>query len=239
MLLIPVMELKHGHCVHTYHHDGETEVISEDPMQVAERWVNAGAKRIHIVDVDAVQARQPVNADKISVIKRRYPELEFQIAGVSREDDILVWLDAGASYLVMNSRAILKEDFIAEMCVEYAGHIMAALDAHKGEVRFKGRDKSFDLLTLAKQLDDDGVQTIILTDIPDSGHVNGCNIASSCELASHLEIPVIANGGVNCLADLEALERADEHRLGGIIIGRPLHDQQLDFREAQACVVNL
>jgi phosphoribosylformimino-5-aminoimidazole carboxamide ribotide isomerase len=239
MLLIPVMELKHGHSVHTHHAPEGNEVVTEDPMAVAERWVSAGAKRIHVVDVDGVQARQPVNSHIISAIKKRYPELEFQIGGVSREDDILVWLDAGANYMVMNSRAILRTDFVAEMCVEYPNHIMAALDSHNGEVRFSGRDVSFDLVTIAKQLDNDGVSAIILTDIPDSGHVNCCNITASCNLASELEIPVIANGGISCLEDLEGLERADEHRLGGIIIGKPLHDQQLDFCEAQACVVNL
>ena len=94
-------------------------------------------------------------------------------------------------------------------------------------------------MTLAKEFDDQGVQGILLTEIPDSGHVNSCNISTSCELASQIDIPVIANGGIGCLGDLEELNKVHEHRLAGIVIGRPLHDQQLDFKKAQECVVNL
>jgi len=239
MLLIPVMELKSGHSVYTQHKDDGDFMVTEDPMEAAERWVKAGAKRIHIVDVDSIRARQPVNAHKVAEIHRRYPELEFQIGGICREEDILIWLDAGAKYMVMNSKAICRPGFITEMCVEYAGSIMVAIDAHNGQVRFPGQEQQHDLNDLAKEFDDNGVQGILLTEIPDSGHVNSCNILTSCELASKINIPVIANGGINCIEDLEALDKANEHRLAGIVIGRPLHDQQLDFKTAQDCVVNL
>lgn len=239
MLLIPVMELKSGHSVYTQHQQDGDSIVSEDPMVVVERWVNAGARRIHIVDVDSLRAKQPVNAHKIAEIHCRYPKLEFQIGGICREEDILVWLDAGAKYLVMNSKAICKPGFIVEMCMQYAGSIMVALDAQNGQVRFHGHEQTHDLLSLAQSFDDDGVQAILLTEIPDSGHVNACNILASCELAAKISIPVIANGGISCLADLQALEEANEQRLAGIVIGRPLHDQQLDFKKAQDCVVNL
>ena len=239
MLLIPVMELKSGRSVYTQHQEEGDSLVTEDSMEAVERWVEAGAKRIHIVDVDAIRAGQPVNSHKIAEIHRRYPDLEFQIGGISKEEDILIWLDAGAKYLVMNSRAICKEGFVAEMCVQYAGSIMVALDAHNGEVRFQGHETSHDLLTLAKEFDDQGAQAILLTEIPESGHVNSCNISTSCELAGEINIPVIANGGISCFADLEALHKAHEHRLSGIVIGRPVHDQQLDFKKAQACVEGL
>ncbi len=239
MLLIPVMELKSGRSVYTQHQEEGDTLISEDPMEAVEHWINAGAKRIHVVDVDAIRAGQPVNAHKIAEIHRRYPDLEFQVSGIRKEDDILIWLDAGAKYLVMNSRAICEPGFIGEMCMQYAGFIMVALDSHCGQVRFKGHQTSHDLVRLAKEFDNEGVQAILLTDIPNSGHVNGCNISASCELASQIDIPVIANGGISSLADLKALKKASEHRLAGIVIGRPLHDQQLDFKKAQSCVVNL
>jgi len=237
MLLIPVMELKSGHSVYTQHQEDGDTLITEDPMEAVEHWVNAGAKRIHIVDVDAIRARQPVNAHKITEIHRRYPDLEIQVGGISKEEDILIWLDAGAKYLVLNSRA--QPGFVAEMCVQYAGSIMVALDAHHGKVRFQGHETNHDLVALAKEFDDDGVQGILLTEIPDSGHVNSCNISTSCELAAEINIPVVANGGISCFADLEALQKAHEHRLSGIVIGRPLHDQKLDFKQAQDCVEDL
>ncbi|MCP3673050.1 MAG: 1-(5-phosphoribosyl)-5-((5-phosphoribosylamino)methylideneamino)imidazole-4-carboxamide isomerase [Gammaproteobacteria bacterium] len=239
MLLIPVMELKSGHSVYTQHSEEGDSLVTENPMEAVERWVEAGAKRVHIVDVDAIRARQPVNSHKIAEIHKRYPDLEFQIGGINNEEDILIWLDAGAKYLVMNSRAICKEGFVAEMCVQYAGAIMVALDSHDGQVRFQGHETSHDLLALAKEFDDEGVQGIVLTEIPDSGHVNSCNISTSCELAEEINIPVIANGGISCFADLEALHKVHEHRLSGIIIGRPLHDQQLDFKKAQKRVEDL
>lgn len=239
MLLIPVMELKSGQSVYTQHRADGDIVISEDPMLATERWVDAGAKRIHIVDVDSILARQPVNAHKIAIIHRRYPHLEFQIGGISREEDILIWLDVGVTYLVMNSKAICQRGFIGEMCMEYAGSIMVALDAHNGQVRFHGHQEDHDLITLAQGFDDKGVHSILLTEIPESGHVNGCNISTSCELAAEIGIPVIANGGISCLDDLKALNAAKEHRLKGIVIGRPLHDHLLDFKKAQDCVVHL
>ncbi len=239
MLLIPVMELKSGHSVYIQHQEGGDTLITEDPLEAVEHWVKAGAKRIHIVDVDAVRAKQPANAHKVAEMHKHFPDLEFQIGGIRKEEDILIWLDAGAKYMVLNSRAICKPGFVTEMCVEYSDSIMVALDAKNGKVRFKGHKSKHDLLTLAKEFDDEGVQGIVLTEIPESGHVNSCNISASCELAGQLSIPVIANGGISCFADLEALHRAHEHRLTGIVIGRPLHDQQLDFRQAQECVENL
>ncbi len=238
MLLIPVMELKSGHSVYTQHQEDGNTLITEDPLEAVEQWVSAGAKRIHIVDVDAIRARQPVNSHKVAEIHRHYPELEFQIGGISREEDILIWLDAGAKHLILNSSAICKPGFISEMCVQY-GSIMVALDSHDGQVRFKGHKQTHDLLTLAREYEDEGIQGIVLTEIPDSGHVNSCNISASCELAGKINIPVIANGGISCFADIEALYKAHEHRLTGIVIGRPLHDHQLDFKEAQDCIEDL
>ncbi len=103
----------------------------------------------------------------------------------------------------------------------------------------KSSVKNHDLLKLAMEYEDEGVQGILLTEIPESGHVNSCNISASCELAGNINIPVIANGGISCFADLEALHKAHEHRLTGIVIGRPLRDQQLDFKKAQARVEDL
>jgi len=239
MLLIPVMDLKSGQSVYTHHNDNGNSLVSEDPLEAAERWVSAGAKRIHIVDVDSYRAKQPVNSHLVAEIHRHYPQLEFQVGGISREEDILIWSDAGVKYMVLNSRAISRNGFIFDMCVEFSGSIMVALDSQNGEVRYKGHETHHDLNDLAKELEDEGVAGIVLTDIPEVGHVNGSNIKSSCRLADHISIPVIANGGVNCLEDLQTLDKIDEHRLSGIIIGRPLHDQQLDFRTAQNCVVNL
>jgi len=239
MLLVPVMELKSGRSVYTQHKIDGDVMISEDPMEAVARWVNAGALRIHVVDVDSIRARAPVNFHQIAKIHHRYPKLDIQIGGISREEDILIWLDAGAKFMVMNSSAICREGFVAEMCMEYSGSIMVALDAHNGEVRFKGHDEIHNLISLTKEFEELGVSGIMLTEIPESGHVNGCNILASCELASSLTIPVIANGGIRCIADLKALEKADEHRLSGIVIGRPLHDHQFDFKDAQQCVANL
>lgn len=239
MLLIPVMELKSGHSVYTQHHESGDVLVSEDPMEAVEVWVEAGAKRIHIVDVDSIRARQPVNAHKVAEMHHRFPDLEFQIGGISREEDILIWLDAGAKYLVMNSKAICREGFIAEMCMEYAGSIMVALDTHNGVVRFHGHEENHSLISLVKEFEDEGVEGIMLTEIPDAGHVNGLNIPTSCELAAQIKIPVIANGGIGSIEDLQDLEKAEEHRLAGIILGRVLHDQQLDFKKAQQCVADL
>jgi len=239
MLLIPVMELKSGHSVHTEGSGDDKVIVSEDPLETVTPWVEAGCKRIHIVDVDAVLSKHPVNTHRVAEIHKAFPDLEIQIGGISREQDILVWLDAGAKYMVMNSRAINRPHFIVDMCIEYPGAIMVALDSHSGLVRFKGHQTEHNLVELAKEFEDEGVQGLILTDIPDEGHVNNCNITASCELANEVDIPVIANGGIADLSDFEALQKAHEDRLSGITIGRPLYNQHLDFKKAQDLIVNL
>ena len=239
MLLIPVMELKSGCSVHTERTAEGKQIISEDPLQTVAPWVEAGCKRIHVVDVDAVMSKHPVNAHIIAKIHKQHPELEFQVGGISREEDILIWLDAGVTHMVMNSKAIHRPHFIIDMCVEYPGSIMVALDSHSGVVRFKGHKTEHSLLELVKEFDDEGVQGIVLTDIPDEGHVNNCNITASCELAAQVEIPIYANGGVSNLADLQILEKAYAGQLSGVLVGRPLHNHQLDFHKAQSMIAEL
>ncbi|NNJ72460.1 MAG: 1-(5-phosphoribosyl)-5-((5-phosphoribosylamino)methylideneamino)imidazole-4-carboxamide isomerase [Enterobacterales bacterium] len=239
MLLIPVMELKSGRSVHTERTEEGKKIISEDPLQTIAPWVEAGCKRIHVVDVDAVISKHPVNAHLIAKIHKEHPDLDIQVGGISREEDILIWLDAGVKHMIMNSRAIHQPNFIVDMCVEYPGSIMVALDSHSGVVRFKGHKTEHSLIDLVKEFDDEGVEGIVLTDIPDQGHVNSCNITASCELASQVEVPIYANGGVSNLADLEILQQAYVGQLAGIIVGRPLHNHQLDFQKAQDMIAEL
>lgn len=239
MLLIPVMELKSGNSVHTIRTEDGKKIITENPLDTLAPWMEAGCQRLHIVDVDAVLSKHPVNAHIISKIHQQYPDLEIQVGGISREEDILVWLDAGVKYLVLNSKAISRPHFVIDMCVEFAGSIMVALDSHNGVVRFKGQQVEHDLIDLAKEFDDEGVQGIILTDVPDSGHVDHNNITASCRLADNVEIPVFANGGVKQLSDLETLKKAYHCSLSGIIVGRPLHNHNLDFKKAQDLIASL
>ncbi len=239
MLLIPVMELKSGKSVHTQRNGEEKTIISEDPLQTLAPWMEAGCQRIHIVDVDAVISKQPVNTHIIRKIHDQYPDLEIQVGGVSQEEDILIWLDAGVKYLVLNSKAIRRPHFVIDMCVEYAGSIMVALDSHNGSVRFKGENNQHGLVELAKEFDDEGVQGLILTNVPDKGHVNHDNITICCEVAREVEMPIIANGGVRHLADLESLKRAHGCRLNGIIVGRPLYNHSIDFKKAHDLIQQL
>lgn len=239
MLLIPVMELKSGNSVHTERTEDGKKIITEDPLATIAPWAEAGCKRIHIVDVDAVISKQPMNAHVISKIHNEYPDLEIQIGGISRETDMLVWFDAGVKYMVLNSMAINRPNFVISMCVEYAGAIMVALDSHNGVVRYKNHKSEHDLIELANDFDNDGVQGIILTEIPDEGHVNNGNLAACCAVADKVEIPIIANGGVHELSDLEALKKAHAGSLSGIIVGRPLYNHNLDFKKAQELIASL
>jgi phosphoribosylformimino-5-aminoimidazole carboxamide ribotide isomerase len=233
------MELKTGKSVHTIRTEEGKEIITEDPLATLAPWVEAGCKRVHLVDVDAVLTKHPVNAHIVRKIHDEYPDLEIQVGGISQEEDILVWLDVGVKYLVLNSKAINKPHFVVDMCIDYSGAIMVALDSHAGIVRFKGHKREHDLVELAREFDDEGVQGIILTDIPDKGHVNSNNISACCELANAVEVPIIANGGVTQLADLESLKKASNCGLSGIIVGRPLYEHNLDFKKAQDMIAAL
>ncbi|HKJ08142.1 MAG TPA: 1-(5-phosphoribosyl)-5-[(5-phosphoribosylamino)methylideneamino]imidazole-4-carboxamide isomerase [Gammaproteobacteria bacterium] len=237
MQLIPAIDLKDGKCVRLRQGRMEDEtVFSDDPLQVAERWVNAGARRLHIVDLNGAFAGKPVNAGPIHAIAEAYPDLPIQVGGGIRDEDtVQAYLDAGVSYVIIGTKAVSAPHFINDLCIEYPGRIIVGLDAKNGKVAIDGWSKlsNHDVVDLARRFERDGVAAIIYTDIGRDGMMSGVSLDSTVALAQAVSVPIIASGGVTNLDDIRALCGVAREGISGAIIGRALYEGGIDLAEAQ------
>ncbi|HHB12922.1 MAG TPA: 1-(5-phosphoribosyl)-5-[(5-phosphoribosylamino)methylideneamino]imidazole-4-carboxamide isomerase [Chromatiales bacterium] len=238
MLLIPAIDLKDGRCVRLRQGDMEdVTVFSDDPVETASRWVEAGARRLHLVDLDGAKRGEPVNAEVIHRIAERHPDLPIQVGGGIRDaDTVQTYLDAGVQYVIIGTKAVSAPHFVNDLCLEFPGHIIVGLDARGGKVATEGWSKlsHHDVVDLARRFEDDGVAAIVYTDISRDGMMQGVNVEATVRLAQAVRVPVIASGGVSTMADVEALCAVEEEGIEAAIVGRALYEGTLDLAEAQA-----
>ena len=238
MLLIPAIDLKGGRCVRLRQGrmDDET-VFSDDPLAVAQRWVDAGTRRLHIVDLDGAVSGRPENAEIIHGITERFPDLPVQVGGGIRDDDtIQSYLDAGVTYIIIGTKAVNAPHFVADVCAEFPGRIFIGLDARNGKVATDGWSKlsHHDVVDLAQQFERHGAECIVYTDIERDGMLTGVNIEATLRLARSIKIPVIASGGIHTIDDVRALSEVADEGIVGAITGRAISEGSLDFREGQS-----
>jgi len=240
MLLIPAIDLKDGRCVRLRQGRMEDEtVFSDDPLEVAQRWVDAGAKRLHMVDLNGAFAGKPVNAAAIHRIAEAFPDLPIQVGGGIRDEyTVQAYLDAGVRYVIIGTKAVSAPHFINDLCLEFPGHIIVGLDARDGKVAIDGWSKmsNHDVVEVAQRFERDGVEAIVYTDIGRDGMMKGVNVDATVSLASKITIPVIASGGVSSMDDVKALCEVQDEGIMGAIIGRALYEGTIDLEEAQKVV---
>ena len=240
MLLIPAIDLKDGKCVRLRQGRMEDEtVFADDPLEMAQRWVDAGARRLHLVDLNGAFAGKPVNADVVHRIADAFPDVPLQVGGGIRDEDtVQLYLDAGVQYTIIGTRAVSAPHFINDLCLEFPGHIIVGLDAKNGKVAIDGWSKlsNHDVIDMAQHFERDGVDAIIYTDISRDGMMQGVNVEATAQLASAITIPVIASGGVSRLEDIRALQAVADEGIMGAIIGRALYEGSIDLAEAQKIV---
>jgi len=237
MLLIPAIDLKEGQCVRLKQGDmNETTVFSDDPVAVAGRWVNAGARRLHIVDLDGAFKGEPVNADVIHQIAEAYPDLPIQVGGgIRNESTVDVYIQAGVRYVIIGTQAVKEPHFISDLCAEFSTHIIVGLDARDGKVATDGWSKlsKHDAIDMAQHFEEDGVESIIYTDIARDGMMQGVNIEATMQLADAINIPVIASGGIKNIENVKKLAEVSDSGIVGAITGRAIYEGTMDFEEAQ------
>ncbi len=238
MLVIPAIDLKDGKCVRLRQGAmDDVTVFSEDPVAMAARWVEAGARRLHIVDLDGAASGAPKNAEIVRAIADAHPDLPIQVGGgIRHEDTVQDYLDIGVQYVILGTRAISSPHFVNDLCLEFPGHIIVGLDARDGKVAVDGWSKlsRHDVIDMAQHFETDGVAAIVFTDIGRDGMMRGLNVESTVELAGSIHIPVIASGGVTDENDIRRLCECDEEGIIGVIVGRALYEGTIELEHAQA-----
>ncbi len=237
MIVIPAVDIKDGRCVRLRQGDLEKETVySDDPAAMARKWADSGAELVHVVDLDGAVAKSPRNIDSI---RRMLQQLRTPIqvgGGIRTEQTVRKYLDMGVARVIIGSEAIQKPQLVRRCSEEFPGRIVVAIDARDGMVAVDGwtRTTQVRAVDLAKQFEDCGVAAINFTDIYRDGMQTGPNVEETGRLAQSVDIPIVASGGVSCLEDVRALLPLQSLGVVGVIVGRALYSQALDFAEAVA-----
>ncbi|HRD84551.1 MAG TPA: 1-(5-phosphoribosyl)-5-[(5-phosphoribosylamino)methylideneamino]imidazole-4-carboxamide isomerase [Rubrivivax sp.] len=239
MLLIPAIDLKDGKCVRLQQGDmNASTTFGEDPAAMARRWLAAGARRLHLVDLNGAFAGRPINEAAVkSIVKAVGDQIPVQLGGGIRDlDTIERLLDDGLSFVIIGTAAVKSPGFLKDACSAFGGHVIVGLDARDGRVATDGWSKltGHEVVDLARKFEDYGVSAVIYTDIGRDGMLTGINVEATVRLAQSLSIPVIASGGLAGMDDIERLCAVESEGVEGVICGRAIYTGALDFAAAQA-----
>ena len=225
MLIIPAIDLKDGACVRLRQgRMDEATVFGNDPLAMATRWVEEGARRLHLVDLNGAFAGEPVNAAAVRAITRAFPELPVQIGGGIRTFETAeAYLDAGLARVILGSVAVEDPALLERLATAHPGRIVLGLDARDGRVATRGWIDTSPLLAVdvARRHADLPLAAIVYTDIATDGTLAGPNVAALEEMLAAATAPVIASGGI---ATLDDIRRVAAIGCAGCIVGRALYD---------------
>tara|TARA_B100000497_G_C7611152_1_gene367027 strand:+ start:25 stop:651 length:627 start_codon:yes stop_codon:yes gene_type:complete len=203
---------------------------------MAQKWVDEGAERLHIVDLDGARLGSPINMAVISKICDKFPSIPVQIGGGIRDlETAEKYLSAGASFIIVGTKAVEDPNFIKILCSKFPKKVIVGIDAKNGEVATEGwlsiSDKN--AIDFAKIFENLGVAEIVYTDIEKDGMMKGLNIEATLDLAKNVKIPIIASGGVSCIEDIYKIGAYTKSGISGIIIGRALYEKKFNIEEAK------
>src|ERR1700756_5041960 len=238
MLLIPAIDLKDGHCVRLKQGDmSQATTFSEDPAAMARHWIQKGARRLHLVDLNGAFAGKPQNFAAVrAILKAVGDDIPVQLGGGIRDlDTIEKYIDGGIRYVIIGTAAVQNPGFLKDACTAFGGHIIVGLDAKDGKVATDGWSKltGHEVVDLARKFENWGCESIIYTDIGRDGMLQGINIEATVRLARAVKIPVIASGGLSNMGDIDALCEVEAEGIEGVICGRAIYSGDLDFTAAQ------
>lgn len=240
MILIPAIDLKDGQCVRLKQgRMDDTTVFSNQPIAMAQRWVDEGAKRLHLVDLNGAFDGKPINGDVVREIAKTFPDLPIQIGGGIRDAaTVQAYLDAGVEYCIIGTKAVEDPAFVVELCQQFPQHIIVGIDAKNGMVATDGWDKvsSVSAIDLAQKFEQAGVSAIVYTDISRDGMMTGPNIQATAELAESISIPVVISGGMSNMDDVHNACSIEKMGVMGTILGRSIYEGTIDLQTAQAYI---
>ena len=235
MDVIPAIDLLEGRCVRLYQGDYDrSQVFSENPVDVAKQWVDQGATRLHVVDLDGAKAGKVVNLGAIEAIAHAV-SVPIEIGGGLRDRTSVQQLfNLGVEWAILGTIAVEEPQLVQQLCEEFPGQIIIGIDARNGRVATRGWLETSEVLAtqLAVQMQELGATAIIYTDIHRDGTLIGPNLEALRELASVISIPIIASGGVSSLTDLLSLLALEPQGVTGVIVGRALYTGDILLKEA-------
>ena len=235
MEIIPAIDLLDGACVRL--HQGDYEQVtrfSEDPVAQARSWQQQGASRLHLVDLDGAKRGEPVNDEAVRAITAAL-DIPVQLGGgvrsLQRAQELLA---CGLDRVILGTVAIEQPDLVRELAATFPNRIVVGIDANNGRVATRGWLEQSDVLAtdLARLFSTDNLAAIITTDIATDGTLAGPNLQALREMAEASHVPVIASGGIGCMADLLSLLALEPRGVSGVIVGRALYDGRVDLAEA-------
>jgi phosphoribosylformimino-5-aminoimidazole carboxamide ribotide isomerase len=241
MEVIPAIDLLGGNCVRLYQGDyGQSEIFGEDPVTMAKKWQDQGATRLHLVDLDGAKTGEPVNLAVIAKVVEAL-EIPVQVGGGLRDRNrVAQLLSLGVRSAILGTVAVENPDLVGEICAEFPGQIIVGIDARNGKVATKGwlETSEVEAVELAGRMAKLGAAAIIYTDIHRDGTMQGPNIDALRELATQIDIPVIASGGISSVTDLLNLLRLEAIGVNGAIVGRAIYTGDVVLKEAIRAVGN-
>ena len=249
MDLFPAIDLRAGRCVRLVEGDFDRETVyGDDPVAVAREFAEAGARWIHVVDLDAAKTGDPVNRPVVASIAEAVgPAVSVQTGGGVRSlDDAAQLIDAGVARVVIGTAAVETPGLVADMSSRWPGRVAVGIDHRAGRVRSRGwiEDSGRDVRSLVGEAVESGATAVIVTDISRDGRLEGPDVAGLSDLLAATGAPIVASGGVSGITDIEALASvrvaaAAEGRctsLSGVIVGRAIYEGRVDLRAALKAV---
>ncbi len=235
MDVIPAIDLLEGRCVRLYQGDYEkSQVFSENPADVAQQWVEQGAAKLHVVDLDGAKTGKIVNLGAIEAIAQAV-KVPIQVGGGLRDRTSVQQLfNLGVQRAILGTIAVEQPQLVQQLCQEFPQQIIIGIDARNGLVATRGWLETSEVLAtqLAVQMQELGAAAIIYTDIHRDGTLSGPNLEALRELASAISIPIIASGGVSSITDLLSLLALEAQGVTGVIVGRALYTGDIALKEA-------
>ncbi|MDH5510276.1 MAG: 1-(5-phosphoribosyl)-5-[(5-phosphoribosylamino)methylideneamino]imidazole-4-carboxamide isomerase [Nitrospinota bacterium] len=235
MIIYPAIDILDGKCVRLRQGDYDEVVqYSDDPVDMAYRWVDGGAKALHLVDLDGARAGFPINNDIIATISRTVGVPVQVGGGIRNVEAAAAYLDLGVDKVIFGTAAIENPLIIMAAADQYPGRIMVGLDIKSGKPATKGWLETAELnpIDLAKRFSEMGVAGIIYTDISRDGMLQGVNIQAVKHFADNVDLPIIVSGGVTNLDDVRDVMELVEHGVMGLIIGKALYAGELKLKDA-------
>ena len=244
MLLIPAIDLHEGKCVQLKRGLLDSvSVYSDDPASMARHWVDQGARRIHVVDLDGAFQGKPVNLHLVEKIVEAAGTVPIQVGGGVRNQDVFKsYIEVGVSQVIVGTQAVEDRSFLESLSQVYPRRVILGLDARGDVVATRGwdTDTSVSINDLLCDIEGLRLHSIVYTDIERDGMLSGVNVDRTIKVAQSTQIPVIASGGIKSLEDLRALKKVNLQGkdLFGVISGSALYERTLDFQAGQLLLDN-